>query len=86
MSFRRLYVAVSLAYHVQHYVVVIGITVVPMLIPMRRSVVNLYVAHPLSTPNLHLGIEEIRSAIAVMQSRVDNLNDTSAGHILCFQQ
>ena len=45
-----------------------------MLIPVAGLVVNLDIANPQRTAYFHLGIEEVRTAITVVQARVYHLH------------
>ena len=42
--------------------------------PVTGLVMNLYVAHPQLSANLHLGVEEVGTRIMVVQARVNHFN------------
>ena len=67
------------AANMQHHVVVVRVAVVAVLIPVGGAVVNLDIAHPQCAVNLHFGVEEVRSGVVVMQSRVNNLYSSAVG-------
>ena len=62
------------------YDVVVGrIGVVTVTLPVRRTQVQLNIAHPHRTAYAHLGVEEVRAGICVMQTGVYNLNLLTVG-------
>ena len=60
--------------YVQHHVVVGSVAVMAMGEPVAGLVVYLHVAHPKCPVDFHLGIEEVRTGMAVVQAGVDNLH------------
>jgi len=61
---------------------ILWIAIVRMAIPVRGAKMNLNTSGPHSATNANFGIEEVWAFIAVMKSRVDNLNFLS---IRCSQ-
>ena len=58
--------------HVQHGVVVGSVPIVPVTEPITGPNMNLYVADPQSAVQANLGIEEIRSLVAVVLPHIQN--------------
>ena len=73
------HVAVGLADHVEHHIIIGVVLVVSVDIPVTAFKVQLHVAHPQCVADAHLRIEEVRSCIAVVQSWVDDLHRPSVG-------
>jgi len=74
LALRVLCLHVDDAAYVEDDVVVSLVLVVTMQIPVARLVVNLHVAHPKGAVYLELGIEEIGTCVAVVQSGVDDFH------------
>ena len=69
----------------EHHIVVGGIAVVPVVVPVGGLVVYLHVAHPQGAVHLHLGVEEVGSCIAVVQSGIYHLKPPVVGGVqLCL--
>ena len=68
---------VVFAHHVKNHVVVCLVLVVAMQKPVRCLVVNLHIANPQHPVHLYLRIEEVRSGVAVVESRVNHLHRLS---------
>ena len=72
---RVLHVAVGHAHHMEHHIVVSRIVVVPVLVPVAGTVVNLHIAHPQRAVDLQLCVEEVGPGIpAVMESGIHYLD------------
>ena len=70
MALCRLYVSVGYANHMKHDIIIMHVLMVTVQIPVASLVVDLHISHPQCSADLHLGIEEIRTAVAVVQSGI----------------
>ena len=54
--------------------------------PVARLIVDLDVAYPQRTVNLHLGVEEVGPGVEVVQTGVNHLNGLAVGGLQSFQR
>ena len=77
VTIQGLHIHIGQRHHMQHHIIITRIAVMPVAIPVTGLEVNLHVARPGGTANLHLGIKKVWTSIAVVQSGVQNLYDAS---------
>ena len=75
---RNAHGAICLAHYVKNHIAVVGtVRLMVVFVPIRTALMYLHVAHPKRIVDAHFGIEEVRSGIRVVQSRIDNLHSAT---------
>ena len=69
------------ARHMEDHIVISLVLVMSMNIPVARLVVDLHIPHPKRPSDLDLRIEEIRTRIAIMQTRVNHLDNLAVARL-----
>ena len=67
--------------YVQHHVVVCFVLIMSMGVPVGRFLVYLHISHPHHAADFHLGIEEVGTVVAVVQTGVYHLHEASVGGV-----
>jgi len=60
-------------YHMEYYIVISRIEMMPVTDPIRSPAMNLYVAGPEEIAHFHLGVEEIGATIPIEHPRINDL-------------
>ena len=79
VSAARPNIHICILHNVQYDIIITRVFVMSMKIPVTWLAVYLNIAHPHGSTYLHLGIEEVRACIMVVQSDINNLNVLSCG-------
>mgnify|MGYP001675300418 FL=1 len=60
-------------YHMEYYIVISRIEMMPVTDPIRSPAMNLYVAGPEEIAHFHFGVEEIGATIPIEHPRINDL-------------